>query len=302
MIKNIISSDYIKKIGAGAGVRYVRGGNFYLAPLPVENYFQNDQKNRIIFPGDTFLSKTFKSFSELEKKEMEELKKMWQRKYAKASDTIRNKEMERITIELSWKSSQIEGNTYSLLDTERLIKESKEAEGHDHSEAIMILNHKNVLKFILENRSYFKDLSRLKIEELHNILLKDLNVSSGLRKSGVGIVGTDYKPLDNIYQLNEQLEDFINLTKDNHDTLDKVFACMVCVAYMQPFEDGNKRTSRMLANAILLANDYPPISFRSIDELEYKKAIILCYESKNIHYMKKLFMEQYKEACLGYFG
>jgi Fic family protein len=166
----------------------------------------------------------------------------------------------------------------------------------------MILNHKNVLKFILENKSYFKDLSRLKIEELHNILLKDLNVSSGLRKSGVGIVGTDYKLLDNIYQLKEQLEVFIDLTKQSYDTLSKVFACMVSIAYMQPFEDGNKRTSRMLANAILLANDYPPISFRSIDELEYKKAIILCYESKNIHYMKKLFMEQYKEACLGYLG
>src|SRR5574344_1024369 len=96
----------------------------------------------------------------------------------------------------SWKSSQIEGNTYSLLDTEILIKENIEAKGHKKEEAIMILNHKNALEYIFENRDYFKTITKAKIEELHTILTKDLGVEKGLRKTPVGIVGTNYKPLD----------------------------------------------------------------------------------------------------------
>ncbi len=69
------------------------------------------------------------------------------RRKAGDSATAR-KDLERFVIELSWKSSKIEGNTYTLLDTERLIREATEAPGHSHDEAVMILNHKRAFDYI----------------------------------------------------------------------------------------------------------------------------------------------------------
>lgn len=68
------------------------------------------------------------------------------------------------------------------------------------------------------------------------------------------------------------------------------------ISYIQPFEDGNKRTSRLLGNALLLANGYCPLSYRSVDEVEYKKAIILFYERNSVLYFKGMFIDQFKQA------
>src|SRR3989344_1168116 len=73
------------------------------------------------------------------------------------------------------------------------------------------------------------------------------------------------------------------------------------IAYIQPFADGNKRTARMIANAILLANDYFPLSYRSLDENEYKQALILFYETNNLYHVKRLFLEQYRFTLNTYF-
>jgi Fic family protein len=115
-------------------------------------------------------------------------------------------------------------------------------------------------------------------------------------------VGTDYKPKDNIYQIGDQVEEYLAVLGNAHHSLNKAFTTLVLIAYIQPFADGNKRTSRMLTNAALLSHGYPPLSFRSIDEVEYKKAIILCYENNNVYLMKKLFWEQYQDACTNYFA
>ncbi len=300
-IEPLLTDKYIKVDGAGPSTKYICGPKFYLVNLNVNEYFKIDQKNRAIKSDDNFFNNCFELISHTELEHMDNLKRDWLSRYENASDSIKDKEYERITIELAWKSSQIEGNTYSLLDTERLIKESKEAAGHTHLEAVMILNHKLCLKYILENKSIYKDINKSKIEDLHSILIEGLNVDRGLRLSGVGIVGTEYKPYDNQYQVAEQIDELLALLNSDAHVLNKALAVIILIAYIQPFADGNKRTSRMLANATMIAAGYPPISFRSIDEVEYKKAIILCYEAKNMSYIKKLFLEQYTEACTKYF-
>ena len=68
------------------------------------------------------------------------------------------------------------------------------------------------------------------------------------------------------------------------------------LSYIQPFEDGNKRTSRILANAILLSENYCPLSYRSVDDVEYKKAIVLFYEQNSAEYFKRIFIEQFRNA------
>ena len=109
---------------------------------------------------------------------------------------------------VSEKLLEIEGNTYTLLDTEKLILENKEAPGHDKKEAQMILNHKDAFNFIHENKSHFKILTRKNLEELHALLVKDLSVGLGLRSKPVGVTGSIYKPLDNIHQISEAVSKF----------------------------------------------------------------------------------------------
>jgi Fic/DOC family len=161
--------------------------------------------------------------------------------------------LERLVIELSWKSSRIEGNTYTLLDTEKLILENTEAPGHTRDEARMILNHKDAFNFVRENASSFKTLSRAPIEALHAILVKDLDVGTGLRKRVVGVVGSLYQPLDNQHQVREALEALIEAVARMQTPYAKAVVALLGISYLQPFEDGNKRTARLLANGILLA-------------------------------------------------
>ncbi|MFH0863550.1 MAG: Fic family protein, partial [Candidatus Gottesmanbacteria bacterium] len=191
--------------------------------------------------------------------------------------------------------------TYSLIDTEILIKERKEAKGHKKEEAIMILNHKAALDYIFQNKKEFKKINLRKIENIHSLLIRDMNVSRGLRKKAVGITGTKYRPLDNQYQIREALEDMVSAINKFKDPFLKSLVAMLLIAYTQPFEDGNKRTSRLLGNAILAAHNVCPLSFRSIDEGEYKKAMLLFYEQNSARFFKELFVKQFKFAVENYF-
>lgn len=114
--------------------------------------------------------------------------------------------MTRLGIDLSWKSSQIEGNTYTLLETERLLLEQRTAEGKTRDEATMLLNHKAALDFIVAKPDYLQHLSIAHIEDIHSILARDLQVDRNIRHHRIGITGTNYRPLDNEYQIREALE------------------------------------------------------------------------------------------------
>src|SRR3989339_362680 len=158
---------------------------------------------------------------------------------ARTSDlppAIKKKELERLIIELSWKSSKIEGNTYTLLDTEKLILENKEAPGHDKKEATMILNHKNAFNFVHENSKEFRTLTRANLERLHEILVRDLSVGAGFRKKPVGVVGSKYQPLDNIYQINEAIDSLAGAVTKATTPYTKSLFALVGFSYIHPFE------------------------------------------------------------------
>lgn len=218
----------------------------------------------------------------------------------KLPEAIRKKELERLIIELSWKSSKIEGNTYTLLDTEKLILENKEASGHDKKEARMILNHKDAFNFILANAPGFKTITRKNLEELHAILVKDLSVGLGLRAKPVGVVGSIYRPLDNIYQISEAISALSAAVSRSKTPYAKALVALLGIGYIQPFEDGNKRTSRLMANAILLAHGLAPLSYRSIDETEYREAMLVFYELNSVLPFQKIFIGQYDFAARNY--
>ena len=301
----LLKNNYINKIGSARNIKYLPAEpNELLMIYDVDNYFKIDVDNREIkYPQFNFdVYGNLKSlFSIEELKKLESINLIYRNKIKALSSTILKKEYERLLIELSWKSSQIEGNTYSLLDTEALIKENVEAKGHKKEEAIMILNHKKALEFIFDNKDYFKIITLKKLEELHALLIRDLGGDKGLRKSPVGIVGTNYKPLSNQLQIKEAVDKLINTINGTENIIEKALITVLMISYIQPFEDGNKRTGRILANAILFANDYCPLSYRSINESDYKKAVIIFYENNSLDYFKKLFVEQFKFAVEKYF-
>lgn len=304
-INQLLKGKFIVKEGRGRGILYkdlIKSK--LLAYFDVDEYFKTPpDKRAVAFEHFNFeISENLKDFfSKDELLELEKLNFDYRERIKKLPPTILKKEFERLTIELSWKSSRIEGNTYSLIDTEVLIKEHKEASGHKKEEAIMILNHKKALDYILDKKSDFKTITLGKIENLQRVITEELNVSTGLRKSPVGITGTRYKPLDNDHQIKEAMEKTIEAINLFKDPFSKALASLLMISYIQPFEDGNKRTSRILGDAILLAYNVCPLSFRSMDEADYKKAIILFYEQNSARFFKELFIEQFNFAVSNYF-
>lgn len=301
----LLKNNLIVLHGSGRNTSY-SGAN--ISPLlkyfDIDQYFSIDPDQRSdvkkSFDYDIFGNLT-KLFTPVELSELSRIYKNFDTESKTTNKDIYLKEVERFVIELSWKSSRIEGNTYSLLDTETLIKQKIEAEGHSRQEAIMILNHKSAFETILENRKDYQKLSFSQILELHNILIKGLNVTTGIRKQAVGITGTVYLPLSNEWQIQEAMDKFIASLNYSTYPLEKVLITIAMISYIQPFADGNKRTARMLANAVLLANDYYPLSYRSVDETFYKKALVLFYEQNSLYYLKQIVLDQYKFALNTYF-
>ncbi|MEK9184769.1 MAG: Fic family protein [Patescibacteria group bacterium] len=287
----------LKILGAGRSVKYsVSSYGRLFVDINAKEYSTIDPDKRYglkSFNFELFNSISNELFSDSEIQELDEVTEVYKKNIHLISKTLEEKELERFIIELSWKSSKIEGNTYTLLDTEKLISRGIEAVGHDINEAKMILNHKEAFKFIRENFNLFKELNLANLEKVHKILIKDFNINYGLREKAVGVTGSSYRPLDNIHQIKEatiSLCDVVNMITSPYV---KAMIALLGISYIQPFEDGNKRTSRLIANAILLAYEYAPLSYRSVDENSYREAILAFYELNSIIPFKKIFIEQY---------
>lgn len=238
-------------------------------------------------------------FSQEEMRTLVERQREFEERWKGLSPVLRQKEMERLAIDLSWKSSQIEGNTYTLLQTESLFKEGKRAKGKIKEEVAMLLNHQAALDYVLSHPDYFGELKVENILEIHRFLTKGLGIPNKIRSGRVGITGTNYKPLSDARQ--KALQDVCDLINFKQNVLEKALITLLLIAYIQPFEDGNKRTARILCNALLLANKYCPISFRTVDPDDYRYATLLFFEQNSLPSFKKMFIEQFEFSTANYF-
>lgn len=298
--------NFLRKTGAGAFVSYSLSEiGLILEDIDVKEYFEvpylkREVKESFNFAVLTILENDIFTFEE--KTKLEKLQKEFIKNFSKYdSQTLINKEFERIMIEFSWKSSAIEGNTYSLLGTEALIKNNIVGEGKTKEETQMILNHKDAFNEAIQNKNKFRRLDYPDIEYIHSVLTKKLGISRNIRNGSVGIVGTKYKPLSNSHRIKEVAQKMVDLINKKESIFEKSLLVSILIAYIQIFEDGNKRTSRMISNAILLAYNSIPLSYRIVDIEEYKKAIILFYEINNISYLKQMFITQFEDAVNNYF-
>ena len=249
---------------------------------------------------DLFAKMPTEIFYDEERARLEAATKTYKQRSQNVTPVTQKKEWERLVIELSWKSSKIEGNTYSLLETEKLILENKKAEGRSKNETQMILNHKDAFDFVRQNQQEFKKINRANLEKLHSILVKDMGVGFGLRKAPVGITGTKYQPLDNIYQIEEAVKTLSAAADRMENIFAKSLLAVLGISYVQPFEDGNKRTGRLMANALLLSHSLAPLSYRSVDETDYRQATIVFYELNSMMPFKEIFIGQCEFAANNY--
>jgi len=135
---------------------------------------------------------------------------------------------------------------------------------------------------------------------LHAILVKNLSVGLGFRKRLVGVVGSKYRPLDNSYQIEEAISQLSLAVARMKTAYDKALVALLGISYIQPFEDGNKRTSRLMANALLLAHGLAPLSYRSVEENEYREATLVFYELNSIAPLRNIFVDQYAFSANNY--
>jgi len=307
LLSKLISEKLILSIGKGKATKYKISPYYSLfEAVNVEKYYETEIDDRKIIGGFNFeliseILPTASLFSIDEINKLDTLQKEFLKNTSELSEFEIKKELERLAIDLSWKSSQIEGNTYSLLETERLLKEKETASGKSKEEAVMLINHKEAIDFIIANPDYLFPLSVSKIEDIHSILIKELAVDRNIRKRRVGISGTNYKPLDNEFQIKEALSLTCETINNKASIFEQALLALLLISYIQPFTDGNKRTARIVSNAILIHHNFCPISFRTVDSIAYKKAMLLFYEQNNITSFKKIFMEQFEFAVKTYF-
>ena len=268
----------------------------------LDRYFKTKDRKKVFFNknSDKALESDF-SFSPSILEKFEDLKKRIDDKRKGFSEEVRKRKKEKLVIDLAWASSNIEGNTYSLLETEGLIKFNQTAKGKNFQEAQMILNHKEAIEYIRQGNSY-KKINKQNVLELHQILIKNLEINTGFREHLVTISNSSFVPCDNQFQIIsffEQLTEKVNNTKS---VLEKTVAANLLMAFLQPFSDGNKRTSRMLGNAILLAHDYLPISFVHTAKEDYIKSILYFYEKQEPAFFKQLFLNELNNSFREYVG
>lgn len=213
--------------------------------------------------------------------------------------TYARKVLEQLLIDLSWSSSRLEGNTYSLLATEELFKSGAPP---TDLEGVMLLNHKRAIEFLVDAVPSY-GLTDSVIRNLHALLMQDLLASAGLgaiRTKVVNISDTTYVPSQVPQLLEEMISLIIGKAQHIKNPVEAAFFLWVNLAYLQPFEDGNKRTSRLAANIPLMLYNCAPLSFLDVDPRDYAKAMLGIYELLDVTIAVELFAWTYRRSIRKY--
>jgi len=210
--------------------------------------------------------------------------------------------LSRLLIDLSWASSQLEGNTYTRLDTERLIEFGQAAVGKDALETQMILNHKAAIEFLVGDPRMAVDTET--VIALHALLsdglLRDPIASGRVRQRAVEIGGSVFRPIALPQRLQELFGIVLRMAAEIDDAFEQAFFLMVHLPYLQPFEDVNKRVSRLAANIPLLRHNLCPLSFIDVPARAYVDGMLGVYELTRIELLRDVFVWAYERSCQQY--
>lgn len=217
--------------------------------------------------------------------------------------TFARRILESLLVDLSWASSRMEGNTYDILETRRLIRYGEEASGRERREAVMILNHKEAIQHVVEHLAEIA-VSRMDIFGIHALLadglLADPAMAGRLRRMPVGISYSSYRPLDDRFSIEEEFGILVEKAAAIADPFEQSFFLLVHIPYLQAFEDVNKRTSRIASNIPLLKSDLAPMSFLTTDDSAYLAGLIGIYELNNVSLLRDVYVDAYLASAGNY--
>ncbi len=220
-----------------------------------------------------------------------------------AAGTYARQILNRLLIDLSWNSSRLEGNTYSLLDTELLIHDGKPADDKSAKETQMILNHKDAIEFLVDESDEI-GFNRYTILNLHallsNNLLPNPSASGRLREFGVGITNSVFTPLEIPQLISEYFDLILSKVNQIKDPFEQAFFILVHFPYLQPFDDVNKRLSRLAANIPFNRKNLSPLSFIDVPEDYYIKGMLAVYELNRTDLLKDVFIWAYERSAMRY--
>lgn len=208
----------------------------------------------------------------------------------------------RLLIDLSYNSSRLEGNTYSLLDTQKLVLEGEGAVGKPDEEKLMILNHKEAIRYLVDQAAQIK-IQTETISTLHYLLsdgLVDAHFLGVVRNCVARIGGSTYIPYENPKELQRGLQRITEKAAQIEDAFEQSFFLLVHVSYLQAFVDVNKRTARLSANIPLIKKNFAPLSFNDIDKDDYIAAILAIYELQEVGPLLDLYLFSYRRTCALY--
>lgn len=208
--------------------------------------------------------------------------------------------IERLLIDLSWASSRLEGNTYSRLDTQNLIEFGQSAYGKDAVETQMILNHKAAIEILVGEGADLVVNERL-LRSLHATLAENLMVNKAhegqLRRGAVSIGNPNYLPTSVPQLISECFSRIVISAAAVDDPFEQAFFLMVHLPYLQPFNDVNKRTSRLAANIPLVAHNYCPLTFVDVPARDYIDGTLAVYEFNRVELLRETFVRAYERSC-----
>jgi Fic family protein len=211
--------------------------------------------------------------------------------------------MDRLLVDLSWNSSRLEGNTYSLLETQRLLELGEGAEGKAGEDAQMIMNHKAAIEMLADQAGEI-GFNRYTLCNLHALLADNLLPDPGacgrVRSVAVGISGTVFHPLEVPSMLETQFVQILTKAEAIEDAFEQAFFAMVHLPYLQAFEDVNKRVSRLAANIPLVRHNLCPLSFVDVSREDYIGGLIAVYELNRVEYLRDVFAWAYRRSCARY--
>jgi Fic/DOC family len=211
--------------------------------------------------------------------------------------------LNRLLIDLSWSSSRLEGNTYSLLDTRELIEHGTAADGKDAKETQMILNHKAAIELLVGSAEEI-GVNRFTITNLHALLadnlLDDPRNAGRVRSTPVAIGSSTYVPTAIPQLIEEMFSSLIEVANAIRDPFEQSFFLLVHLPYLQPFVDVNKRTSRLASNIPLIRRNLVPLSFLDVPEQSYIDGLIGIYELNRVELLRDVYVWAYERSARQY--
>ena len=206
-------------------------------------------------------------------------------------------------IDFAYTSSLVEGNTYSREDAIALLTAGTIAPGKSPQETQMLQNLRDAHALILDNAHEIVQAGLAGYRDIHTMLMRGILPAEQLGATRatrlVRITGTDYMPPDGAAYLDRRAAEILAGLGHAANPFDACLYAACTLSYLQLFEDGNKRASRVFQNAILIAADLPPVLFPPSMIDAYMGAQLVYYETGDFLMHRGFVLDAYRRALRG---